>query len=137
MNRRLLILLVLFLSTSEILFAQKKDFSYAQLFQGAPTDVTKSLPSITGWADDDHYLENRIDPADGKTKLMSVEVKTGKAVAYSAATESERGMENLPGVPPDAKNVTRSPDKKYAAFTLNNNLYIIDIATAKVTQVTN
>src|SRR6478736_2741240 len=110
--------IVLFLFTSLNSQAQKKDFTYAQLFQSGTTDVSKSLPNISGWADDDHYLENQVDPADGKTKLMSVDVKTGKATAYTAINANENNTVTIPGIPQDAKNITYSPDKKYAAYTL-------------------
>ena len=98
--------IVLFLCTSFPLHAQKKDFTYAQLFQNGATDVSKSLPNISGWADDDHYLENRVDPADGQTKLMSVEVKTGKAVAFAGKNESENKTVAIPGISQEARNIT-------------------------------
>jgi hypothetical protein len=37
---------------------RKKNFSYEQLFKSAPSDITKPLPVITGWADNEHYLEH-------------------------------------------------------------------------------
>ena len=78
MRRKLLAVTIVLLFTSSYnLFAQKKDFSYAQLFQSAPTDISKSLPSVGKWVDDEHYLENRKDESDGKMKLMSVDVKPG------------------------------------------------------------
>src|SRR5689334_6327060 len=118
MRRYLLaISFVLFTCSTLPLFAQKKDFSYQQLFENAKTDVSKSLPIVTKWLDDEHYLESRRDEVDGKMKLMNVEVKSGKAVPY----EEETQIGTLPTAPADAKNVTYSPDRKYAAFTLNNN----------------
>jgi dipeptidyl-peptidase-4 len=133
MRRFLLVIsIVLFTCSSSTLFAQKKDFSYQQLFENAKTDVSKPLPTITKWLDDDHYIENRKDEGDGKMKLMSVDVKSGKAVPY----EEDTMIGTLPSAPADAKNVTYSPDKKYAAYTLNNNLYIIESGSEKTTQVT-
>src|SRR6185436_12779140 len=116
--------------------AQKKDFSYAQLFQSAPTDISKSLPSVGKCVDDEHYLENRKDESDGKMKLMSVDVKTGKAVPYESKFSDESSTVSEVDFPKDAKNVTYSPDKKYAAFTVKNNLFVREGSSGKTIQIT-
>ena len=135
MRRQLLLLTsVLFIFASHGLFAQKKDFTYQQLFQGGTNDAFKQLPNIQKWIDDEHYLEYRKDEADGKVKPMSVEVKTGKAVPYTNTGVPEPAV-NI-SFPRDAKNVTHSPDKKYAAYTLNNNLFVTEVLSNKTTQIT-
>lgn len=120
--------------------AQKKDFTYDQLFKGTPLNLQKPMPVINKWVDDEHYLETKKDEADGKMKLMSVDVKTGKAVAYEDAAAPARVT------PPSAaslglrngeNNVTASPDGKWVAFTRKNNLYAMEIATKKEIQITN
>jgi len=137
MRRKLLFIsMVIFFTSPYYLFAQKKDFSYAQLFQGTSTDVSKSLPTIIKWVDDDHYLENRKDETDGKMKIMSVDVKTGKAEPYEDKSAVNKVTEKTVSAPPDGKNLTYSPDKKYAAYTLRNNLYVVEVATEKTIQIT-
>jgi len=137
MRRKLLAVTIVLLFTSSYnLFAQKKDFSYAQLFQSAPTDISKSLPSVGKWVDDEHYLENRKDESDGKMKLMSVDVKTGKAVPYESKFSDESSTVSEVDFPKDAKNVTYSPDKKYAAFTVKNNLFVREGSSGKTIQIT-
>ena len=137
MRRQLLAVTIVLLFTSSYnLFAQKKDFSYAQLFQSAPTDISKSLPSVGKWVDDEHYLENRKDESDGKMKLMSVDVKTGKAVPYESKFSDESSTVSEVDFPKDAKNVTYSPDKKYAAFTVKNNLFVREGSSGKTIQIT-
>ncbi len=115
----------------------QKTLSYDQLFKGGQTGIAKPLPQITGWADEEHYLEMRKDDADGKMKAFSVEVKTGKAVAYTAP--------NTPAVAPpapavsvkDARNITYSPDKQWVAYTKSdNNLYVMNVASKAETAVT-
>ena len=128
----LVISIVLFTCSSSTLFAQKKDFSYQQLFENAKTDVSKPLPIITKWVDDEHYVESRRDEAAGHMQTVSVEVKSGKAVPYEEDTQ----IGTLPSAPADAKNVTYSPDRKYAAFTINNNLYVQESGSEKRTQIT-
>lgn len=112
-----------------ISFAQKKDFTYDQLFKGSFPEIFKQLLKIDGWADDDHYLEYRKD-ASGKESLMSVEVKTGNAVPY---TKPEEKQPEIKG----AVNLTLSPDKKYAAYTKeDHNLYIQELSSGKETALT-
>src|ERR1700730_10505477 len=131
----LFVIPILLLFTSSDVVAQKKDFSYAQLFQGTVTDVSKPLPVITKWIDDEHYVEMKKD-ADGTTHMMSVEVKTGKAVPYQEKTPDGQIPAKDIGFPKEAKNITYSPNKKYAAYTLYNNLFVTETSTEKTTQIT-
>ena len=38
---------------------QKKRLTFEQIYGRAETELFKSLPEITGWEDDTHYLEMR------------------------------------------------------------------------------
>ncbi len=120
--------------------AQKKDFTYDQLFNGQPLNLQKQLPVINKWVDDDHYLENKKDEADGKMKIMSVDVKTGKAVPFteaaSNATRPTPPSAASLGLKNNEKNVTASPDGKWVAYTRKNNLYAMEVETKKEIQIT-
>lgn len=120
--------------------AQKKDFTYDQLFNNRlqPGTVQKQLPIINKWIDDEHYVEMRRDEADGgKMKAMAVEVKTGKAVPYEdQATKITPSAAASLGLNRNEKNITFSPDGKWAAYTRNNNLYAMEVATKKEIQFT-
>jgi len=71
----------------------KKWLTYEQVYAGglaprageAPPaeQLLAPPPMITGWADDDHYLETREDPADKQRKIFSVSVADGSATAHS------------------------------------------------------
>jgi dipeptidyl-peptidase-4 len=111
--------------------AQKKTFTANQIFKGQFPSIFKPLPEIEGWADDDHYIESRSDNNGGHV-LMSVNAVSGKAVPYINKEKSEAP----PPVVPDAQNVTLSPDGKYAAYTKNNNLFVLEIAGNKETALT-
>lgn len=119
---------------------QKKDFTYDQVFKGSTTNVQQQMPQINKWVDDEHYLEMKKDNADGgKMKLMSVDVKTGNAVAYmEPAAEAKPTNPSIPslGLKNNEKNPTFSPDGKWVAFTRNNNLYAMEVATKKEVQFT-
>src|SRR6478736_4828257 len=62
--------------------AQNKQFSFEQAFKSSPTNINKNLPQIRGWADEEHFIQLQTDPKDGKSKWMSVDVKSGKAKPY-------------------------------------------------------
>lgn len=118
-----------------MLQAQKKVFSYEQLFKGAATNISTPLPVITGWVDEEHYIEMRKDEQDGKTKSFSVDVKTGASIPYS---KKEEAVDNPVAVSiKEARNITLSPDKKWAAYTKpDNNLYVTEVETKKEIQLT-
>ena len=119
---------------SSSLMAQKKTLSFDQLFKNTSANLFKPLPVFIKWVDDDHYLTTQKDEADGKSKQMLVDVKSGTALAYTNPNK-EVAQKDI-AVPKGAKNFTVSPNGKLYAYTLNNNLFIEDAATEKSTQLT-
>ena len=114
--------------------AQKKNFSYEQLFGNVETDLLKPLPTIKGWVDDAHYLLVQKE-TNGTTSTLLVDVKSGKTVPY------QESAANALMTPPvnvrDGINITVSPDKKWAAYTKkDNNLYVLNVITGKETALT-
>jgi dipeptidyl-peptidase-4 len=129
MNRISLIVLLFVLPFAAS--AQKKTFTFDQIFRGEYPDIFHPLPEIEGWADDDHYIELRTDN-QGNESAFSIDVLTGNASPFvhppsAGMTEPEIS---------DAQNVTVSPDGKYAAYTRKNNLYVTELATKKETAIT-
>ncbi|MEW6511019.1 MAG: S9 family peptidase [Bacteroidota bacterium] len=152
---------------------EKKGLTFDQIFKGAGPRVTTSLPSVTGWADDDHYLEVRRAEAGHKGGAYAIEAASGAATLYrdmeqyraiigvgiepsapasatekydkliyvkendlfflNAATREFRRLTQTPGV---EKNPTISPDGAYVAFTRDNNLFAIELASGKEKQYT-
>jgi dipeptidyl-peptidase 4 len=138
--RKILLLAVsgsLLLLVSHIAFAQKKTFTYDQVFRNASSvQITKSLPAIRGWVDDNHYIEMQKDAA-GKMVAMSVDVKTGKATAYNGAVSDNTRPAASPISVQGGRTVTASPDSQWVAYTKkDNNLYVTEVATKKETQLT-
>ena len=116
--------------------AQKKQVSYEQAFANKPTNITKQAPQITKWIDDEHYIESRRE-TDGKTKMFAVNVKTSEAVAYEEKKEQAKAKKDYAALIANSKNVTWSPDEKWAAYTdKNNNLFIRNAETEKDIQLT-
>ena len=141
--RKLLVrscMLLLFIGLIGFSYAQKKELSYDQIFKSAASDILKSLPTVDGWVDDEHYLIVQKDETDGKMKEMSVDVKTGKASVYIKPEGSDNthqsDISNLhPGE--KEKNMTPSPDRKWVAFTKDNDLFAKEVSTGKEIRFTN
>lgn len=113
--------LFLLLIATSFVSAQKRDFTFDQVFRNQLIDFTKPLPKIDGWVDDNHYIENG----------MSVNVRTGELTSYKAPAEPE-----LPVIE-NSRNITLSPDKKWVAYTkTDNNLYAKELATGREIQFT-
>ena len=129
MNRISLIALVIVLPF--VAHAQKKIFTFDQIFKGRFPTIFKPLPEIGGWADDEHYIEVRTDDNDRETAI-SVDVKTGKTFPFIHPSIENNQPPEIEG----AQNTTLSPDGKYAAYTKENNLYVTEIATKKETAIT-
>ncbi len=104
--------------------AQQKRLTQEQIF-GGQASLTQQMPQISGWKDDEHYLE--IDLQD--RKRYATDIKTGKRVLYPYTSEN---MDNIPVAQKDGeKNLTFSPDGKYVAFTYNNDLYARELSTGR------
>jgi len=134
--RQLLFLSAFTITSFIFINAQKKQVSYEQAFANKPTNITKQLPQVTKWIDDNHYVESRRE-ADGKTKMFTVDVKTGEAVPYEEKKEPTKQKKDYAALIADSKNVTWSPDEKWIAYTdKNNNLFIRNTETDKDIQLT-
>ena len=65
------------------LHAQDKlPLSFDQIFKSGEPKVTTQLPTVSGWADDDHYLITKRNAGDERPRTYSVEVGTGKEQVY-------------------------------------------------------
>lgn len=136
----------LLLIAGPTLAQQKKTLTFDQIFT-RPVPITEPLPAIRGWADKSHYIETR----NGQT--LSVDAKTGRTATYTpppatggrvfvrdndvffqaAGSASDLRLTQDTAI---EKNPTLSPDEKYVAFTRNNDLYAVEVATKKETRFT-
>jgi dipeptidyl-peptidase-4 len=153
---------------------EKKLLTFDQIFRNGEPRITTTLPAVTGWKDDGHFVEtprgegrppdapsylvdaasgNRepyrdmeayrsiveegIDPAspaasdESFTRLLYE--KEGDFYMLNTTTKEFRRLTRSPAL---RKNPTFSPDGKYVAFTLENNLWSIDVTTGKEYQYT-
>ena len=102
--------------------AQLKKLSQEQTF-GKELSITNPLNPVTGWSDDEHYLERDLNTRS----VQAVNMKTGAKTAYTPPAERRLGI----AVKENDKNATPSPDGKYVAFTRDNDLYAVEVATGK------
>lgn len=132
-------------SISAQVSTQKKKLSFEEVFIQAPKDIIAPIPSQRGWADDTHFIEYRLE--NGQSKPYTVDVKTGNAVPSSPsqvnqATVSIKAKDvfykdvngnekQLTRDDAEEKNPTLSPDGNQVAFTRNNDLYSVDVASGK------
>lgn len=129
----------------------RQQFDTTALMKGiAPKDMISPLPRVS-WLDNQHYLVTK--PGSQPQKVNAA---TGETVPYAEAAAREAThtvvtsknndlFVELPGAlvaerltnnPDEEKNPTLSPDEKKVAFTRNNDLYCIDLATKIETRLT-
>ncbi len=118
------LILILFLVLSGTLFfnegfSQKKDLTYEQVFSRGEPRLTIPLPRITGWLDDNYYLELRTE--DKKQTVMKVNALTGEESVY---LDYEEFNKKLPEGFTLRRSEKRTDDLNYFIFTDDLNHYI-------------
>lgn len=117
---------------------------YGQFRQNRDYEIP--LPNISGWADNEHYIENR-----GQTEIM-VNIQNGREKPYQRKAETktpfvsiqngdiflrgDKGNTQLTRTPEKEINPVLSPDGKWVAFTRNNDLYALEISSGKEVRYT-
>ena len=117
--------------------------TYEQVFgapPGPPRDdapgeggILGRLPNITGWLDDATYLETRKDPADGERKLFAVKAADGSAAVYR---DWPALTKKLPAGLDARRSAASTPDLARLVFARDNDLYLLDVASAMLRRLT-
>lgn len=144
-------LLILSLFFSLAMKAQKKDFTQDQLLNNKMPDIVSPLPSVT-WDDGDKLVISKKISKDAPFQKFVFDFKTLKEIPYKPSLKGaesifskgndlyyKNGEDSALRLTNDeAKeiNATFSPDSNYVAYTKNNNLYAVNVATQKETQFT-
>ncbi|MFC5411451.1 DPP IV N-terminal domain-containing protein [Larkinella bovis] len=124
-------LLLVFLVSTGALYAQQQPFSAAQLFKNEKTNVWHTLPTVSGWADDSHYLLLK----DKKT--YSIDAKTGQEGEDTRKSDWKVSppLSALAGA--NSQNPTVSPDGKWLAFTRDSkDLYLKNLGNNEEKRLT-
>src|SRR3546814_86378 len=115
-----------------------------QQYLGQKPSLTKSINTVRGWADAQHYIEYDAQ----SQQRYQVHVKTGERSPYTPpptsdvevyvedndvfireGSESPRQLTQSPA--DEEKNPTLSPDNQYVAFTRNNDLYAVNVSDGR------
>ena len=131
--------------------SQQKALSFNEIFITPVKDILKPLPQYSGWADDTHYIEYRLEGQQNKP--YTVDVKTGESVPSASSQVNEASVlirdkdvifkdaagaeKQLTRDTTQEKNPTLSPDKRQVAFTRNNDLFSVDVVSGAETRYTN
>jgi dipeptidyl-peptidase-4 len=129
--------------------AQKKELSDEQYFKNNFKGIVQSLPVVTKWTDDSHFIllkngkKYLVDCKSGSQAEIPDTAKSasgGTPVAYTKNTDiyiKLNGQEvQLTADKEKESNPTMSPDGNYVAYTKKNNLYTVNISTKKESQLT-
>jgi dipeptidyl-peptidase-4 len=132
--------------------AQKKQLTTGQMLKNEPNKIVTPLPVITGWADDTHYIKGSFSRRNSGGGSTAVDVLTGAEAPYTpppakgttvSVHDKDIYLKKVDGTETRLtktadieQNPTLSPDGTKVAFTFGGNLYLIDIATGKQSQLT-
>ena len=128
--KKILTTLLILVSVGISAQSQKKHLTDEQIINGIPESIVKPAPSNYEYIDDDHlaYRQGRDTYVFDIKKGISLPGNTSDAKKSVAAAREElvKGWQNP----------TPSPDNSKIAYTLDGNLYSIDLGTKRITQHT-
>lgn len=123
-----------FMSLCSSLSAQeKKKLTYDQTFKGAEPKLTKSLPNITGWMDDSHYLELKKKEGDDRAKVYSVDVTSGKESVYSDLEQYKTMVDSGISV---SNPESRNESSTRLIYIKDDDLYFLDVQKKEFRRLT-
>ncbi len=128
---QIIILILLPVLFSSEAYTQKKNLTYQEAYGMKRPKVTKPLPRITGWLNDNYYLVSKT--VNEHKSIVKVDVKTGKETLYFDYDEQNKKL-------PDGFSFNRaiksSDDLKHFLFTKDNNLYYFSVDKGVFKQLT-
>ena len=112
---------------------QKKPMTAEQIFRNAEPRVLESLPGVTRWLDDTHYLATKRVEGQMRPSMVSVDAKTGKETEY-------KGFEQYQDVAGEGWNLsnpaTTNDDNTRAVYVKDNDLYFLDASAKQFKRLT-
>jgi dipeptidyl-peptidase-4 len=112
---------------------EKKRLTYEQIFKGAEPKITKSLPNITDWADDSHYLELKKKDGDERAKVYSVGVKSGEEKIYSDLEQYKVLVDSGISV---SNPASRNDSSTRLIYIKDDDLYFLDVQKKEFRRLT-
>jgi dipeptidyl-peptidase 4 len=115
-----------------LLFIPEFNVSYGQMPRRSENQA-----SVTGWADDTHYLFRSLDEHKNLVS-RSIDVKSGKGIII---TPEVRGREKIAALLPEGTVMSASdvvgPDENCAVLVKDNDLYLFTVSDKQVKRLTN
>jgi dipeptidyl-peptidase-4 len=113
---------------------EKKLLTFDQIFRNGEPRLTTNLPVVTGWADDEHFVETRQrEGGEGRGTSFLVDAKTGKREPYrdmeSYRTIVGQGIE--PGNP-----AASDESYKHLLYVKEREFYYLDTETKEFRRLT-
>ena len=112
---------------------EKKPLTFEQIFKNAEPRVTMMLPGISGWADDNSYLETKKKEGDDRAKVYAVDIKNGKDIVY-------RDLDAFKSMAPKGINInspaSTTKDYKKLIFLTGGDLYLLDVEKKEFKKLT-
>lgn len=129
MKRKILLLITVFASLVAVCAQEKNNLTLEQVAEGMPAGIINPIPVPVGWHDRTHLIVS-----EGR-ELGLYDIRTGETADYRRPAPKVRPavMEELAGT---VDNPVFSPDSTKIAYTKDNNLYVMDVATGEHTALT-
>ena len=111
----------------------KKTPTFDQLFMNGEPRLLSTLPAITGWADEEHYIEVKKKEGDDRQKSYAVNVTTGAERVYRDLGQFK---DLLPaGVDPASPAAANESSSKLV-YLREKDLYLLDTEKRTVARLT-
>jgi dipeptidyl-peptidase 4 len=115
---------------------QKNAISYEQAFKNVPTGIFKPLPRLVSWIGDSKLVIEFPGADISLNRTSLVDIKNKQTSPYTIPGQNSAHISKSKSLPAEIKNYTLSPDNALAAYTYKNNLYVINISTGEISQMT-
>ena len=97
-----------------------KKITFEQAYLNAPPRLFKTLPSIRGWLDDNHYLLFEQDKKNKTSRLYKVNARSGKKILF---IDYDQIQKSLPQGLRASAHWTQTADYKILIYIFKNDLY--------------
>ena len=120
-----------------LISADKKKITPELAFKTPVLQLTKPLPSITGWEDDARYIESKKNNGDDKAKLYLIDAKTGNDAGEEKPVVNADEFKNLVSEDIDlSKPLLSNPENNKHIYRSKNDLFLLDVGKKEFKQLT-
>ncbi|MCF8240114.1 MAG: S9 family peptidase [Melioribacteraceae bacterium] len=129
--------IILFIFISLTLFlslpAQQKYLTYSQVYSGGQPRLLETLPRISGWYDNNTYLEMKIDMETKSSQLLKVDAETGESEVYIDFSKFD---EILPRGSRAEYPADRNDDYTKMIFEIDGDIYFYEEGYSELKRLT-